>query len=160
MGFNSSRIFNYKYFDAAGEGSSMIEASVFELEPRTFRLQRQIYARKAHWSTPLKTWVFEDGWSCEYKGANCDVYSPFQATTFRELTEPPDYFLKEALKDQQMNFLQLDRYIKDLTQSGFEGTAKLKVRFYRKFSLPLFALIMALIAVPFGFLVGNRVAMT
>ena len=44
--------------------------------------------------------------------------------------------------------------------SGFEGTSKLQVRFYRKFSLPLFALIMALIAVPFGFLVGSRGAMT
>jgi LPS export ABC transporter permease LptG/LPS export ABC transporter permease LptF len=160
MGYDSLRIFNYKYFDNAGEESSMSEASVFELEPKTFRLQRQIFARQAHWNASLKTWVFEDGWSCEYKGPNCDVYAPFQATTFRELTEPPDYFLKEARKDEQMNFLQLDRYIKDLTQSGFEGTSKLQVRFYRKFSLPLFALIMALIAVPFGFLVGSRGAMT
>ena len=34
------------------------------------------------------------------------------------------------------------------------------MQFYRKFSVPLFALIMAMIAVPFGFLVGNRGAMT
>ncbi len=33
------------------------------------------------------------------------------------------------------------------------------MQFYRKFSVPLFALIMAMIAVPFGFLVGNRGAM-
>ena len=159
MGYNSSRIFNYKYFDPAGLESSMFETSVFELEPKTFRLQRQVYARRAHWSAPLKTWVFEDGWSCEYKGPNCEVYSPFQATTFRELTEPPEYFLKEALKDQQMNFLQLDHYIKDLQRSGFEGTVKLQVRLYRKFAVPLFALMMAMIAIPFGFLVGNRGAM-
>jgi lipopolysaccharide export LptBFGC system permease protein LptF len=159
MGYNSSRIFNYKYFDNSGEESSMNEASVFELEPKTFRLVRQIYARKAHWSVPLKTWVFEDGWTCEYKGAFCHVYAPFQAMTFRELTEPPDYFLKEKLQDTQMNFLQLDHYIKDLTQSGFEGTVKLQVRLYRKFSVPLFALMMAMIAIPFGFLVGNRGAM-
>uniref|UniRef100_Q01UA2 Permease YjgP/YjgQ family protein n=1 Tax=Solibacter usitatus (strain Ellin6076) TaxID=234267 RepID=Q01UA2_SOLUE len=160
MGYDSLRIFNYRYFDNSGEESTMSEASVFELEPKTFRLQRQIFARQAHWNASLKTWVFEDGWTCEYKGPNCDAYARFQATTFRELTEPPDYFLKEARKDEQMNFLQLDSYIKDLTQSGFEGTSKLQVRFYRKFSLPLFALIMALIAVPFGFLVGSRGAMT
>lgn len=159
MGYNSSRIFNYKYFDKSGEASSMNEASVFELEPKTFRLVRQIFARRAHWSVPLKTWVFEDGWTCEYKGAFCEKYNAFQATTFRELTEPPDYFLKEALQDKQMNFLQLDRYIKDLTQSGFEGTVKLQVRLYRKFSVPLFALIMAMISIPFGFLVGSRGAM-
>jgi len=75
------------------------------------------------------------------------------------LTEPPDYFLKEAVQDKQMNFIELDRYIRDLQQSGFD-TMKLQVEFYRKFSVPLFALIMALIAVPFGFMVGNRGAMT
>ena len=159
MGFNSSRIFNYKYFDTSGEESSMIETSVFELEPKTFRLVRQIYARRAHWSVPLKTWVFEDGWNCKYEGAFCHDYIAFQATTFPQLTEPPDYFLKEALKDQQMNFLQLDRYIKDLQQSGFEGTVKLQVRLYRKFAVPLFVMMMAMIAIPFGFLVGNRGAM-
>jgi LPS export ABC transporter permease LptG/LPS export ABC transporter permease LptF len=159
MGYNSSRIFNYKYFDKSGEESSMNEASVFELEPKTFRLQRQIYARLARWSPPLKTWVFEDGWSCQYEGAFCHDYTSFQATTFRELTEPPSYFLKEAPQYTQMNFLQLDRYIKDLQQSGFEGTVKLQVRLFRKFSVPLFALMMAMIAIPFGFLVGNRGAM-
>ena len=55
--------------------------------------------------------------------------------------------------------ISLDQYIRDLKQSGFD-TVSLQVRFYRKFSVPLFALIMALIAVPFAFLVGNRGAMT
>ena len=159
MGYNSSRIFNYKFFDTSGQESTMNEASVFELEPKTFRLQRQIFARRAHWNAYSKTWVFEDGWSCQYQGAFCNAYAPFQATTFPGITEPPDYFLKEALQDKQMNFLQLDRYIQDLTRSGFEGTVKLQVRLYRKFSVPLFALIMAMIAIPFGFLVGNRGAM-
>jgi lipopolysaccharide export LptBFGC system permease protein LptF len=58
-----------------------------------------------------------------------------------------------------MNFLDLDSYIRDLRQSGFD-TVKLQVEFYRKFSVPLFALIMALIAAPFGFMVGRRGAMT
>jgi LPS export ABC transporter permease LptG/LPS export ABC transporter permease LptF len=159
LGQNSARIFNYRYFDNSGEENTMNEASVFELEPKTFRLVRQIYARSAHWSAPLKTWVFEDGWSCKYEGAFCHEYAPFQAMTFPELTEAPEYFLKEARQDKQMNFLVLDAYIKDLVQSGFEGTVKLKVRLYRKFSVPLFVLMMAMIAIPFGFLVGNRGAM-
>jgi LPS export ABC transporter permease LptG/LPS export ABC transporter permease LptF len=160
VGNNSSRIFNYKHFEDAGDNSTMTEPSVFELEPKTFQLVRQVYARRARWSVPLRTWVFEDGWSCNFRGAFCDVYNPFQATTFAELTETPAYFLKEAPQDKQMNFLQLERYIRDLTQSGFEGTVKLQVRLFRKFSVPLFALMMALIATPFGFLVGNRGAMT
>jgi len=152
-----SRIFYYKYFDPSAP--SMNGVSVFELEPKTFRLTRQISAVRAHWVSQLKTWVFEDGWSCDYKDAFCDKAAPFQASTFRELTEPPDYFLKEAVQDKQMNFAELERYIADLNQSGFD-TIKLRVRLFRKFSVPLFALIMAMIAVPFGFLVGNRGAMT
>jgi len=58
-----------------------------------------------------------------------------------------------------MNYLELGSYIKDLQQSGFD-TVKLHVQYYKKFAVPVFALIMALISVPFGFLVGNRGAMT
>ena len=58
-----------------------------------------------------------------------------------------------------MNFRELDQYIRGLHQRGYD-TVKLQVQFYRKFSVPLFALIMAMISVPFGFLVGNRGAMT
>jgi len=78
--------------------------------------------------------------------------------TFAELNEPPSYFLKEVKQDSQMNFQELDSYIRDLQQSGF-NTVKLRVQFYRKFSVPLFALIMAMISIPFAFLVGNRGAM-
>ncbi|MEO7652294.1 MAG: LptF/LptG family permease, partial [Bryobacteraceae bacterium] len=82
----------------------------------------------------------------------------FEATTFAELDEPPDWFLKEAIQDKQMNFWQLDRYIRDLQQSGFD-TVRLRVQFFKKFSAPLFALIMAMISVPFAFLIGYRGAM-
>jgi LPS export ABC transporter permease LptG/LPS export ABC transporter permease LptF len=162
MGSDGTRIFYYRFFDNSGDESVMHEAYVFELDRKTFRLHRQIFAKQARWSTQLKTWVFEDGWTCAYDGAACTPpnYATFKARPFEELTEPPEYFLNEALKDAQMNFLQLDGYIKELRQSGFEGTVKLQVRLFRKFSVPLFALIMAMIAIPFGFLVGSRGAMT
>jgi hypothetical protein len=60
-----------------------------------------------------------------------------------------------------MNFLQLEKYILDLQESGYgDDTVGLEVELFRKYSVPLFALIMAMIAIPFGFLVGNRGAMT
>ena len=54
-----------------------------------------------------------------------------------------------------MNFQQLAAYIRDLQRSGID-TITLQVSFYRKFALPLFALVMALISVPFAFLAGTR----
>jgi lipopolysaccharide export LptBFGC system permease protein LptF len=57
-----------------------------------------------------------------------------------------------------MNYKQLKHYIRDLHQRGFD-TVRLRVQYYKKFSVPIFALIMAMLAIPFGFLVGNRGAM-
>ncbi len=153
----NSRIYYYKYFDP--NERLMAGVYVFELEPNTFHLTRQIYADRAHWNSALKTWVFENGWNSDFQGEQRLSTRTFGGQTFPELTEDPNYFLKEALQDKQMNFLQLDRYIRDLQQSGFD-TIRLQVQFHRKFSAPLFAMIMALIAVPFAFLVGNRGAMT
>jgi LPS export ABC transporter permease LptG/LPS export ABC transporter permease LptF len=160
MGSDGSRIYYYRFFDNVGEASIMHDAYVFELDRKTFRLTRQIYAEEARWSSHLNTWIFVNGWTCAYEGAFCrGGYAAYKTQSFAELTERPEYFFNEALKDQQMTFLQLDNYIKDLQQSGFEGTVKLQVRLYRKFSVPFFALIMAMLAIPFGFLVGNRGAM-
>ena len=151
-----SRIYYYKFFDPSA--SMMGGVSVFELDPKSFGMERQIWAERARWSPSLKAWVFENGWFSDFHGGD-RKYEPFQVMTFQELTEPPEYFLKDPPKDERMNFLELDSYIRDLKQSGFD-TMRLQTEFYRKFSVPIFALIMALIAAPFGFMVGNRGAMT
>ena len=132
--------------------------SVYELDPKTFDLVRQISAERARWQPSLRTWVFENGWYSDFKGTRRTDTQAFPVRTFPELNEDPRYFRKEVLQDKQMNFRQLDAYIRDLQQSGFD-TVKLRVQFYRKFSVPLFALIMAMISIPFSFLVGNRGAM-
>jgi len=150
-----SRIYYYVFFEPSVQVMGGI--SVYDLDPNTFDLVRQISAERAHWQPSLRTWVFENGWFRDFRSKNRGPQA-FQAMTFPDLTEDPRYFRKEVLQDKQMNFQQLDAYIRDLQQSGFE-TVKLQVQFYRKFSVPLFALIMALISVPFGFLVGNRGAM-
>jgi LPS export ABC transporter permease LptG len=156
---NDSRIYYYRYFDPVEK--VMVDVNVFELEPQTFRLRKQILAQRAYWSAPLKAWVFENGWSSEFAGnKRVPPRNDFRAISFPELTESPDYFLKEAVQEKQMNFVELDRYIGDLQQSGLVDTRKLQVRFFSKFANPMFTLIMAMIAVPFGFMVGNRGSMT
>ncbi len=161
---NDSRIYYYHYFDTAA--SAMSDVYVFDLEPNTFQLRREIVAERATWSPVGKTWLFENGWSCTFTGSNCTGYLNFkrgsgrsESVTFPELNEPPEHFLRETPQYKQMNFMELDAYIKDLAKSGI-GTSKLEVQFYRKFSVPIFSVIMALLAVPFGFMVGNRGAMT
>ena len=151
------RIFYYRYFEPTEK--SMLGVNVYEVDKATFQLTRMIGAERARWDKSLGTWVFVNGWSRDITGVVERNVQRFGATTFPELTEHPEYFLKDVKQDKQMNYLQLAAYIKDLKQSGFD-TVKLNVQYHKKFAVPVFALIMAMISIPFGFLIGNRGAMT
>jgi LPS export ABC transporter permease LptG/LPS export ABC transporter permease LptF len=150
------RIYYYKYYDQ--EHAVMVGVSVYELAENPFRLKAQISAERATWEPHLKTWIFENGWRRELDSSKTAPPYVFQAATFPETTEPPEYFLKEVIQEKQMNFRQLRGYIRELEQSGFD-TIHLRVELQKKFSAPLFAVIMALISVPFAFLTGSRGAM-
>jgi len=157
LGGKGSRIYYYKYFDPRQR--VMAGVNVYEVDPSTFRLVRYIAAERAHWEPQLNLWVFENGWSRD-TAVDGDTLNDFsgRVASFAELNEGPDYFLKEVVPSKQMNFRQLADYINELQQGGFD-TISLQVQFYEKFSVPLFALIMAMISIPFAFLTGNRGAM-
>jgi lipopolysaccharide export LptBFGC system permease protein LptF len=57
-----------------------------------------------------------------------------------------------------MSVLELRQYIYSLKQSGFD-VVRLSVAFYRKFSYPLIAFVVTLIAIPFAFSTGSRGAL-
>jgi lipopolysaccharide export LptBFGC system permease protein LptF len=127
---------------------------------KSSKLKRHISAEKARWEPSLKRWVFQNGWRRDFDGIREVAYDPFEGATrtFNELVEAPDYFLKEVKQGKQMNFEELDRYIAELNQRGFD-TVQLRVQYHKKFSAPLFAFIMALIGIPFAFRGGTRGAM-
>jgi LPS export ABC transporter permease LptG/LPS export ABC transporter permease LptF len=151
-------IYYYKVYDPAED--IMGGVSVFEIDPKTFQLRRQIYAERARWEANLKTWIFQNGWVRELPSKS-GGYREFlsQTATFRELDEPPSWFRREIKTYKQMNYLQLEEYIAQLKQGGF-NSVPLQVQFHKKFAVPLFAFIMALLSVPFAFLTGGRGAMT
>jgi LPS export ABC transporter permease LptG len=148
-----SKLYYYKYFDESRD--LMLGVNVWELEPETFALRRHISAESARWEPSLDEWIFQNGWAREIDDVSVAKYATFGATTFPELSEPPSYFLKEVKQEQQLNFVELRDHIRDLQQSGFD-TVRLRVQYYKKFSAPVFVLIVALLAVPFSFLSGTR----
>ena len=151
-----SRIFYYNFFEPGT--NVMGGVSIFELDPESFQLRRRIWAERAHWEPRLGNWVFENGWVRETDGTQVTSFRPFDVQLFPHVKETPSYFKKEVKQSMEMNYIELGRYIKDLHQSGFDVT-KLSVQFHKKFSFPLFALIMAVLAVPFAFTVGHRGAL-
>jgi LPS export ABC transporter permease LptG len=153
-----SRIYNYRYLDP--HAAIMTKVNVYELDPKTFQIVHQISADRARWEPNLKTWVFQNGIS-QVVGKNLDDYHQFYgaSASFRELKEPPSWFVREEKEYKEMNFQELGQYIQELKASGLD-TTPLQVQYYKKFAVPLFALIMAILSIPFAFVAGNRGAMT
>ena len=151
------RIFYYEFFDP--DRNEFANLSVFEFDPSTFQLTRRIFARRAVWRSNSGQWAFENGWVRDMQGASVTAYRTFLQTSFPEIHAAPDYFKKEDLQSQEMNFRQLDRYIRDLEQSGFD-TKRLSVALWQKLSYPLIAVVMAVLAIPFALSMGRRGSIT
>ena len=151
------RIFYYKFFDPGR--NEFANLSLFEFDPATFALSRRIFAARAVWDERTASWLFLNGWQRDITGPNVNEYREFTQTTFTEIHEDPSYFKKESLQAQEMNFSQLDRYIGDLQQSGFD-TMRLRVELWHKLAYPLMTVVMAVLAIPFALSMGRRGSLT
>jgi lipopolysaccharide export LptBFGC system permease protein LptF len=154
---HDSRIYNFLHLDP--KQAIMSKVNVFDLDPATFHVVHQITADRAQWNDHLHAWVFENGVSQETNATGSNYRQFYNATaTFPKLTETPSWFVKEEKEYKEMNFEELGSYIKELQASGLD-TTPLRVQYYKKFAVPLFAVIMAILSIPFAFVGGNRGAM-
>jgi LPS export ABC transporter permease LptG len=151
------RIFYYQFFDP--EQERFANLTVFEFNPEDFSLSRRIFAANAHWEPLLHQWVFEQGWERRFDGEAVSSYGQFDVESFPEITEQPQYFTKQDLQSQEMTFGELERYIRDLGQSGFD-TKQLSVQLNLKIAYPLVTLVMAVLAIPFALSMGKRGSLT
>ena len=153
----ANRIYNYRFFDPYKD--VFADLTCFEFDAHSFRLTRRVYAARAFWEPAIRGWVLENGWVRDLEGDRVEKYFPFSVDTFAEMTEEPGYFKKEVRPSEQMSALELRRYISELSQSGFD-VVRLSVQFYRKFSYPLIAFVVALIGIPFSFTTGSKGALS
>jgi len=151
------RIYYYEFFDP--DRIEFANLSVFEFDTTTFQLTRRIFAKRVVWNADAGGWTFENGWVRDVEGANVKDYRTFLETSFPSIHATPDYFKKEAVPSDEMNFGQLDRYIRDLQQSGFD-TKRLSVALWHKLSYPLITVVMAVLAIPFALSMGRRGSIT
>jgi LPS export ABC transporter permease LptG/LPS export ABC transporter permease LptF len=151
------RIFYYQFFDP--DEDRFANLTVFEFNPENFSLSRRIFASSARWEPQLQQWVFEHGWERRFDGEAVSSYGQFGVEGYPEISEQPQYFKKEALQSKEMTFGELQRYIRDLRQSGFD-TRQLSVQLNIKLAYPLVTLVMAVLAIPFALTMGKRGSLT
>ncbi len=152
-------IYYYQFFDP--DRDQFGNVTVFELDRASFSITRRIHAERAHWADNLNRWVYEQGWQRTLHGAAIapDGFRVFDVSTFPEISETPAYFKKEVKQYTEMNYEELQRYIRDLQQSGFD-VVRLRVQLNKKLSYPLITLIMAILAIPFALSTGKKGAVT
>lgn len=151
------RIYYYQFFDP--DRNEFANLSLFEFDPNTFALSKRVFAARVYWDAGAHQWRFLNGWQRTINGASVTGFHQFLKLSLPEASEGPEYFKKENRQAQEMNFGQLNRYIRDLGQSGFD-TMRLRVSLWRKLAYPLIALVMAGLAIPFALSMGRRGSLT
>lgn len=148
---------------ATGGEFSVYGFSIYDVDPKTWELRERLFASRAAWNNPTRTYELERGW--RRTTGERSSFRPFAAERVRVIgrdpggeIEPPSYFRREEKPSDTMGFAELTAYIKSLETRGFD-VAKLRVQLHRKLAFPLVGFIMTLLAVPFSFIVARRGAL-
>ena len=150
MGAEGNKIYHYVYFDPVA--SSFGQFSILEIDTVNWEILKRTYAEKAFLKqqrlTMNRSWVrtFDQNRPADY--AKHDEWALTQK-------EDQSYFLKEWKEPDQMNYSELDRYIREIDAKGFD-TTRFRVDLFNKLSFPLASLIMTMLGIPFAFSMGKR----
>jgi lipopolysaccharide export system permease protein len=139
------RIFLIKLYDSVEK--SMREVVIQEFGSNT--LERRIDAARAQWDGT--EWVFYDGMIRSFEGGE-EHASQFSTLTIPGLKERPEDFSKQEAEPDEMNFVQLLRYVNRVRESGGR-IQKYLVELQMKLAFPLTNVIVTLVGVS----LSNRV---
>jgi len=147
---NGARIYHYDYYEPAS--STLGRLSVFDLDAGHWTLARRIFAEKASFED--EALVYRDGWIREFGQT---PGPPFVRTASGRIDAAGDKAAFQAPRTEplQMTFGDLRRYAAEIRGMGFPAV-RLRAELAQKIALPFVSLIMALLAVPFGFWMGRK----
>ncbi|MBN2200226.1 MAG: LptF/LptG family permease [Candidatus Aminicenantes bacterium] len=145
-----NRFFHYSYFDP--RRSAFRQLTILDVDGREWALTRRLFAE--HAVLDEGTLTLTDGWQRRFAK---DSPVPFERFDRLEmpLEETRNFFLKEWKEPSQMTLGELRAYIREVRDLGFD-TGRLQVDWQTKLALPLVAVIMTLIGIPFAFAMGRR----
>jgi LPS export ABC transporter permease LptG len=150
---NADRIYHYDYFDPGP--SAFGRLSVFEIDPARWVLARRVFADKAVFDGGEL--VYRDAWIRDFGDA---PGRPFIRSAGGRLDAAADQnaFRTRAEEPLQMTLGDLRRYTAEVRAMGFPAV-RLRAELAQKVALPFVSLIMALLAVPFGYGLGRKGAL-
>ena len=153
---SDGRFYNYDYFQLASKDApaTLYGLSVYDVDIKAWRLRDRLYAARALWDGVA--YDLERGWRRSFGPGG--TFTAFQQAHRTREIEPPSYFNREERASDTMTFAELKRHITSLEALGLDVT-KLRVELHRKLSFPTVALVMALLGIPFAFVVARHGAL-
>jgi lipopolysaccharide export system permease protein len=107
-------------------------------------IRRRIDAESGHYSG---IWTFRNATVREFDSAGDETVMSGQTVGMPELKERPGDFLKRVKPVEEMNFLEIARFVRQRRRAG-ENVNREQVELHYRFSRPLITLILLLICLP------------
>lgn len=150
LGRSGDRVYHYDYLDPASGAIGRL--SVFDIDARRWALARRFCAERAVLEDGAIS--FRDGWTRDFTAA---AGPTFVRSAWGRIAaaEGKAAFLEPSREPAQMTLAELGRYAAEVRRLGFPAR-RLQAERAQKTALPFVSLVMALLAVPFGFRMGRK----
>ncbi len=149
----SGRIYNYEHFDEKQD--VFVGLNIYETDLGAAEISRIVRASRAI-IDPNGLWKLEKGWIRNFNSGP-NGFARFETETL-QFPEKADYFKKEIFQpteSSKMTYRELMSHIEYLMKSGYNAV-ELQVNLKKKIAFPFSSLVMAMLAIPFSFIIGKR----
>jgi lipopolysaccharide export system permease protein len=147
---DSRSMYNFLRYDAPTR--TLIRFTMFEVD-ENMELKYHLFTHRARFIEGQ--WVADSGWLRQFYADGTDRFQRITRPMVLRITESPSYFSQEYRSPAEMSVRELRTYIRELEASGYRP-ANLMVRWHQKFTYPLSAFVMVLLALPFALSRGGR----
>lgn len=146
----------YSYRRATQHGRVLEGFTLLKIDRSDFRLTERWHAERAVWDG--SGWKLERGWVRSFPPGGEERFEAFTLQR-QEFGEDPAFLEQEWHAPEQMNFMELRRYVNDLRSGGYD-VRELRVTLHERLVRPWICLVMVLVALPFALRVGRQSPMT
>ncbi len=143
-------LYNFLRYD--GETQTLIRLTLFQIDD-DMNLKYHLFTRRARFLDGK--WIADSGWFRRFYPDGTDVFRRISGPLELPIDEGPAYFGQEYRQPSEMTVGELRNYIDELADSGYRP-ANLIVQWHQKFTYPLSAFVMVLLALPFALSRGGR----
>lgn len=154
VGRDGHSIFNFLYFDEVKNEITKLQGFFFD---ENFRISSRFFAEKASFLGD-GSWLVTGGWKREFDDNLVTDFQKIQPVGRIRLAENPEFLRKGAIPPEEMENREMKEYLRDLESSG-RSAPDVSVAYGQRFSYPLTALVMCLVALPFSFRYEKRGAL-